>query len=232
MKFATRKLARLAIGAALGTAAVSAFAIEGYTTDSQGKIVRNAFGECWQTSSWTKDKAVEGCQGYVAPAPAPVVEAPKPAPAPAPVVEAPKPVAPAPAKMETITLNASGLFDLDKATLKDEGKQSLESVAAVLNERKYDAAKTKITVVGHTDRLGKADHNQKLSEARAAAARDFLVSKGVAGNMISSAGKGFSEPVTKPEDCKKVMKNKSKLIQCYAPDRRVVIEISAVREAQ
>jgi len=218
--------------AALGLTAMSAFAAkDGYLTDSRDTVVRDNYNECWHTNYWTKENAVEGCDGFVAKKPeAPkVVEAPTPVtptPTPTPVVPAP------PKKVETISLNASGLFDFNKATLKEEGKQSLGSVAGVLLERKYDASKTKIIVVGHTDRIGSASYNQKLSEERAASARNYIVSKGVPENLITSSGKGETEPVTKPEDCKKVLKNRKKLIACYAPDRRVDIEIYASVVAQ
>ncbi|MBL8509583.1 OmpA family protein [Chitinimonas sp. JJ19] len=218
-----QKMKRTLVALAMSAIAVSAYAgKDGYATDPRAAVVKNNYGECWRTSSWSKDKAIEECDAdlmpkkeVVAPAPAPV----------APVVEAPKPAVPV--KMESLTLNAAALFDLNKATLKDEGKQALDAVAGVLLERKYDASKTRINVVGHTDRIGKDEYNQKLSEERAASARAHLVEKGIPEGMITSEGKGESSPVTQPEDCKKVLKNKKKLVECYAPDRRVEVEIYA-----
>lgn len=229
-----QNMKRTLVALALSAVAVSAFAAkDGYTTDGRGPVVRNNYGECWRTSSWSKDKAIEECDAALMPkkaVAAPAPEAPK-------VVEAPKPpmpapVAPAPVvkKMETLTLNAAALFEFDKAVLKEEGKQALEAVAGVLLERKFDTEKTKINVVGFTDRLGKAAHNDKLSTERAAAAREALVAKGLPAAMVASEGKGANDPVTKPEDCKKVMKNRKKLIECYAPDRRVEVQIFATVE--
>jgi outer membrane protein OmpA-like peptidoglycan-associated protein len=225
-----QKMTRTLIAAALGVMAVSALADKSvYVNDQRAAIVKNSFGECWRTGYWTKEQAnVEGCDGYVAPkqaeaAPAaPAVAAPAPAAAPAPIKKKP----------EALTLNASSLFEFDKADLKNEGKDALTAVSKVLLERKYDPAKTKIEVTGHTDRLGKDDHNAKLSQARADVTRAFLVEKGIPDSMVVATGKGSAEPITKPEDCKKVLKNRSKLIACYAPDRRVEVGIYATVEAQ
>jgi OmpA-OmpF porin, OOP family len=47
-----------------------------------------------------------------------------------------------------------------------------------------------ITIEGYTDSSGSTELNQKLSEARAKAAKDFLVGKGIAGSSITAVGKG------------------------------------------
>jgi outer membrane protein OmpA-like peptidoglycan-associated protein len=223
-----QKMTRTLIAATLGVMAVSAMADHSvYVNDQRGAIVKNSFGECWRTGYWNKDQAnVEGCDGYVAAkkeeaaAPAPAVAAPTPAPA------------PIKKKPESLTLNASSLFDFNKAALKEEGKDALSSVAKVLLERKYDPEKTKIEITGHTDRIGTEAYNMKLSQERADTTRAFLAEHGIPDGMMTAAGKGFSEPITKPEDCKKVMKNRPKLIACYAPDRRVEVGIYATVEAQ
>ncbi|QNM98169.1 OmpA family protein [Chitinimonas koreensis] len=223
-----RTLVQSAVCAVLGVAALSAYADkDGYAIDSRSAVVKSGFGLCWRTSSWSKDKAIAECDPDLVPKQvvAAAVEPPKPE------VQAPKPVPLAvPKKLETLTLNAAALFEFNKAVLKEEGKQALDAVAGVLLERKYEPSKTKIEVEGHTDRIGKADYNKKLSEERAASAREYLVTKGIPAEMITSKGLGFDEPVTKPEDCKKVLKNRKKLIECYAPDRRVEVEIYATVE--
>lgn len=235
-------LVQSAVLAMLGLGAVAAHADkDGYATDSRTPVVRSGFGLCWHTISFGKEKAIEECDPDLVPkkvAEVPAAAAPKAVEAPAPVVAAaPAPaVAPAPVKLatpkklETLTLNAAALFDFGKSTLKQEGSDALTAVANVLLERKYDPAKTKIEVEGHTDRIGKPAGNMKLSEARAAAARQQLVDKGVPAEMITSKGFGSTEPVTTPEDCKKVAKNRKKLVECYAPDRRVEVEIYATVE--
>ncbi|MGQ5524319.1 OmpA family protein [Chitinimonas sp. PSY-7] len=222
-----RTLVQSAVLAVLGFSAITASAAnDGYATDTRSPAVRSGFGLCWHTSSFTKDKATEECDPDLVPK--------KAAPLPTPVAVDP-PVQPpvklsTPKKLETLTLNAAALFDFGKSTLKKEGVDALNAVANVLLERKYDPAKTKIEVEGHTDRIGKAAANKKLSEERAAAARQQLVNKGVPGEMITSKGMGSESPITQPADCKKVAKNRKKLVACYAPDRRVEVQIYATVE--
>ncbi len=228
-----QKMTRTLIAAAVCLTAASAFAAhDGYATSatSADTYVRSGTGLCWHISSFSADKATAECDPDLVPKQAAAVVA---APAPAVVAAPAAPAAPAPAapkKIESLTLNASSLFDLNKSILKPEGEESLTSVSKVLLERKYDPAKTKIEVVGHADRIGKPAPNQKLSEARANTVRDFMINKGIPASMVVASGKGSSEPITKPEDCKKVLKNRKKLVACYAPDRRVEVSIYATVE--
>jgi outer membrane protein OmpA-like peptidoglycan-associated protein len=60
-------------------------------------------------------------------------------------------------------------------------------------QREYD--KTTITVAGHTDSTGTESHNQQLSERRAAAVRDIMLSRNVASNRINIIGFGEAQPV-------------------------------------
>jgi OmpA-OmpF porin, OOP family len=83
-------------------------------------------------------------------------------------------------------------FDTDKSILKPESFNSLDSLAAfLLEEEKYS-----ITVTGHTDNSGDEVKNQKLSQDRAKAVADYLVSKGVNPGRIRSEGKGSEKPVS------------------------------------
>ena len=153
-------------------------------------------------------------------APKPVAAAPAPAPAPEPApLAAPEP-APAPEAckptIETITIGAEKLFGFNKYNLHADGKQALEDAAAKI---KANPAVEMVLVTGHTDRLGSDAYNQKLSERRANAVKDYLVKQGVEAARLQAVGKGESEPVV---DCKGV-KGHKKLIQCLAPNRRVVL---------
>jgi OOP family OmpA-OmpF porin len=145
---------------------------------------------------------------YVAPEPAPV-EAPTPAPAPVAVVEPCKP------KFETITISAEKLYGFDSSKLQDGAKPILDGVVTKLKEHSEFKL---VMVTGYTDRIGSEAYNQKLSEQRANQVKDYIVSQGIDGNRLQAIGKGESEPVV---DCKGV-KGKA-LIQCLAPNRRVVI---------
>jgi len=81
-----------------------------------------------------------------------------------------------------------------------------------------------IIAVGHADRIGKDAYNQKLSERRAAAVKEYLVSKGIEANRVYTEGKGEKQPVTAGK-CGKSEKKTKALIECLQPDRRVEIEV-------
>lgn len=83
------------------------------------------------------------------------------------------------------------LFDTGKYTLKPDAKIALAKVAGILQA--YPGLKLQIE--GYTDSVGGDDYNQKLSENRAGAVRDFLVSQGVPMDNTSATGYGKSNPV-------------------------------------
>jgi OOP family OmpA-OmpF porin len=144
------------------------------------------------------------------PAPEPVVQALPPAPAPAPVVVAP----PAP-RFEKYTLSSTELFGFDSERLSMP-QPKLDEIAAAL---KTDGGPNQIVIVGHTDRLGSEEYNQKLSERRADAVRAYIASKGIETSRLQIVGKGESEPVVQCTET-----NKAALIECLKPNRRVEID--------
>jgi outer membrane protein OmpA-like peptidoglycan-associated protein len=83
------------------------------------------------------------------------------------------------------------LFDTGKYTLKPGTQISLAKVSGILQS--YPGLK--LQVEGYTDSTGTTELNQKLSENRAGAVRDFLVSQGVAQANIVATGYGQSQPV-------------------------------------
>jgi outer membrane protein OmpA-like peptidoglycan-associated protein len=83
------------------------------------------------------------------------------------------------------------LFDTAKYTLKPGTQVSLAKVATIL--QLYPGLK--IQVEGYTDSVGSDDYNQKLSENRAGAVHDFLVSNGVPSGNVTAAGYGKNNPV-------------------------------------
>ncbi len=83
------------------------------------------------------------------------------------------------------------LFDTNQATLKPGAKMRLAKVAGIIEA--YPDLKLKIE--GYTDSTGTPEHNQELSERRAAAVRDFLIAQGVNVNNVTAQGFGPSNPV-------------------------------------
>lgn len=83
-------------------------------------------------------------------------------------------------------------FDFDSAKVRPVSQQALANLSQALQSA--DLAASKFAVEGHTDAKGNAVYNQKLSEARALAVRDFLTAQGVAADRLVAAGKGSSEP--------------------------------------
>jgi outer membrane protein OmpA-like peptidoglycan-associated protein len=84
------------------------------------------------------------------------------------------------------------LFDFNKYTLKPGAREKLAKVAGILLA--YPALKVQLE--GHTDSVGSDEYNQKLSEQRAYAVRDYLTSQGVAQTGLSAVGYGKADPVT------------------------------------
>lgn len=157
------------------------------------------------------------------PPPAPMAQpqpAPPPPPPPAPKAEAPKPApAPMPKKPAVVNLSSTELFEFNKAVLTPEARTKLDNeVIAKLRDLKEIRF---INVNGHADRLGTPEYNQKLSEKRAEAVRAYLVSKGVDASKVETLGFGKTLPV---KSCPGQMDRKA-LIECLAPNRRVVVEV-------
>lgn len=82
-------------------------------------------------------------------------------------------------------------FDTDSAHLRPKSKAVLDDVAKALAAH----PDWKLSIEGHTDATGTAEHNQKLSEQRAAAVSVYLAAHGVAASRLSSAGFGASQPI-------------------------------------
>ena len=112
---------------------------------------------------------------------------PRPAPV-APVVqEQPRPV-----QQEVAQLQMTSVyFDFDHDTLTAEGHRALDEAARALTANPGLRAQ----VHGHTDSKGSRDYNQGLSERRARAAHDYLISRGVrADQLLAPVGHGEDRP--------------------------------------
>jgi outer membrane protein OmpA-like peptidoglycan-associated protein len=95
-----------------------------------------------------------------------------------------------------ITFDSGLLFAFDSDAIQGAARQNLTNLANSL--RTYP--ETEVLIVGHTDNVGSAAYNQGLSERRAASARNFLVSQGVQGHRVRTAGRGLTEPVASNTD--------------------------------
>ncbi|HEV7672472.1 MAG TPA: OmpA family protein [Thermoanaerobaculia bacterium] len=82
-------------------------------------------------------------------------------------------------------------FDTDSDVIKDESKPTLDRIAALLKAN----AGWKMTIEGHTDASGGAEHNQQLSKRRAEAVKAYLVQGGIAAARLTAVGLGSSKPV-------------------------------------
>jgi OOP family OmpA-OmpF porin len=151
------------------------------------------------------------------PAPAPVV-APAPAPAPKPVVAPP---APAPIT-RTFELSADGMFAFDRADLSPVGRSRIDNMVAAMRQAGITEVQN-VRIVGHTDPLGSAEHNMRLSQQRAETVKGYLVNQGIPANVIATAGAGETQLRVTEADCraKGLAKTRTALIECLAPNRRV-----------
>ncbi|MDO9095480.1 MAG: OmpA family protein [Rubrivivax sp.] len=195
---------------------------------ADGTVWKNGTNElCWRDAGWTPATAAENCDGAIkppppAPPPAPRVAPPPPPPPPAaappaPVARPATPPAPPPPPApvsEKVTFAADAFFDTGKSVLKPDAQAKL----ADLVEKTKGVNLEVIIAVGHTDTVGGAAYNQKLSIARAESVKKFLTSKGIETNRVYTEGKGFTQPVAD-----------NKTAEGRAKNRRVEVEVVGTR---
>ena len=205
----------MALGCAMALAAGTAFAnVTPNLQDASGKAVKDGSGACVVTQG----QVLPECAG-VKPAPAapakpaePAAPAPTPAPAPKPA----EPAKPAPtAVRQSIVIQADALFDFDKSVVRPDGKRSIDEALAKIKGVDLEM----VIATGHTDSIGTDRYNQRLSERRAAAVKEYLVSKGIASSKVTTIGKGESQPVATNKTAEGRQKN-----------RRVDIEFKGVKQ--
>jgi OOP family OmpA-OmpF porin len=197
-----KQLLRSAVLVGLGLGSGMAFAVPGYVDDSGASVVRSGSGECLRTGRWTETDLTVEC-GKVEPAEIAAVET-------------------LTTELKPINLKADALFAFDSAVLTDQGRARLDSVMGQLPDESSLQDK-RITITGFTDRLGPDTYNQDLSEKRARAVHDYLVSKGMRSGNVDVRGLGPAQPLVSCED-----ERGAALINCLAPNRRTTIEFSAM----
>jgi len=126
------------------------------------------------------------------------------------------------ASTERFILSADALFAFDRSTVADitnDGRAQLDALADNLLAHRRRIAN--IRIAGYTDRLGSEAHNDELSGRRAYAVRDYLVGRGLPSEWFQAEGLGAAEPVRSCGDAQR-----DALIECLAPNRRVVVQVS------
>ncbi len=212
------------IAAALVAASGVAMAapVTPYVQNSTNATVMNPFGLCWRTGFWTPALAEQaGIEGAGCTCDKDILSAGACAPKAAPVAEV---------KSAKVTLSADTLFAFDSDNLSAEGQIALDDLVSQLAGVDIEV----ILATGYADRLGSEGYNQKLSEARAQAVKDYLGTKGIAADRVQTEGRGSAEAVVECANPSKAgdIKTKAELIDCLAPNRRAVIEVIGTRAAQ
>jgi outer membrane protein OmpA-like peptidoglycan-associated protein len=87
------------------------------------------------------------------------------------------------------------LFDTGKYTLRPGAREKLARVGGIISGHPG----LRLEVEGHTDSVGGDDYNQRLSEQRAAAVRDYLLQQGLSMNSVTAKGFGKTQPVASNE---------------------------------
>lgn len=158
------------------------------------------------------------------PAPPVVQPAPPPPPTPQPAPPATAPEPPAVPTEDEIfasksleALNAEQplahvAFDYDSYSLSEQARAALEANAAWM--RRWPS--TKVSIEGHADSRGTNEYNLALGDRRAAAARDYLVSLGIAASRLAAVSKGEEQPFCREETD-----------SCWAQNRRGYFVITA-----
>ena len=112
----------------------------------------------------------------------------------------PKPAKPEMAPFEQMTyVQGNTAFDRSGAVLKDGGRAEIDGLLALLKKRAVQV--NAVIVSGHTDRLEAESASKSLSEERAKAVKDYLVSKGIIEKVIFWEGKEARDPVPVTKFC-------------------------------
>lgn len=122
------------------------------------------------------------------------------------------------ARGTVLTLDGAVLFQSGKSSLAPTVRGNLNSVADAL--KTLDPGQT-VVVEGHTDSVGSDENNQKLSQQRAEAVRDYLVERGVRAEQIRAEGRGESNPIAENDTA-----------EGRATNRRVELVISWAQQGQ
>jgi OmpA-OmpF porin, OOP family len=95
-------------------------------------------------------------------------------------------------KGETIILNHL-IFEQGKAVINPKSFPELDELVAMMK----DSPKVEIQLEGHTDNVGNAEANMKLSQSRVEAVKKYITSKGISKSRVQTKAFGGSKPISK-----------------------------------
>lgn len=204
------------IAALMASTGAFAHGVHGYTVSQEsGEVVRNFYNECWQNSYLNKStQGLVECGDKAAP------------------VVAKAPTYETVTVNDTVSLASEFLFGFDKDALRPAAVETLNGLVARLNNSNVQS----VRVEGHTDFMGSDAYNQALSERRAVAVANYLVSRGVPAAKIQAVGLGESQ-AKMTASCEAQVaalgnvsraKKREALIACIEPDRRVDVKIQSL----
>ncbi len=128
---------------------------------------------------------------------------------------------------ETFNLASDTLFKFDKFNQKDVLKGGLSALQKLADKIKSEYVRVEeISVIGHTDRLGSDEYNDRLGLNRAKTVRSYLKQYGIQHRMFAKSA-GEKEPIT--DGCFNVQGHQN-VINCLQPDRRVIIKVVGEKE--
>lgn len=131
----------------------------------------------------------------------------------------------APVEPQVYTLSGDVLFAFGKAGYSDVREDGRRAVASIVRELQQDGvALDRIEVVGHTDPIGSDAANETLGLMRAQTVRQMLIESGLSVGSITVQSMGRRDLLV--DDC---LGDRSHLISCNSPNRRVVIQVYARR---
>ena len=95
------------------------------------------------------------------------------------------------APVEQVVVKSVAHFDFNAESIDDGDRDALLAEVGKLKDVTWQT----VTATGHTDSVGSARYNQRLSARRAAAVKSYLVGKGLSASMITATGKASENPV-------------------------------------
>jgi outer membrane protein OmpA-like peptidoglycan-associated protein len=104
------------------------------------------------------------------------------------------PAAAAESKLKSLLIEGIN-FELNKAVIKSDSEPTLDAAAEFMITEFKQFPNLTVAIEGHTDSRGRASFNQTLSENRANAVKDYLVSKGVEASRLTAIGFGPDKPI-------------------------------------